>query len=60
MWFGALQRAIKVADSVDHSRLADADYRQRVIEMLRCDKPAVPSVLSRLTAWLSRHRPRAA
>ncbi len=60
MWFEALQRAMTVANSVDSARLADADYRQRVIEMLRCDTPAVPSVLSRLTAWLSRHRPRAA
>ena len=48
MLLQAFNRAIIVANNVDHNRLAeDAAYRQRVVDMLQCEKPAGPSLISR-------------
>ena len=61
MLLQAFDRAIAVANSVDHNRLAeDAAYRQRVIDMLQCEKPAGPSLTSRIADYLSKFLPKAA
>ena len=61
MLLQAFDRAIIVANSVDHNRLAeDAAYRQRVVDMLQCQKPAGPSLTNRITTYLSKFLPKAA
>jgi hypothetical protein len=60
MWLQAFDRAIVVANSVDHHRLAeDAAYRQRLIDMLQCDEPSGPSPIKRFVDYLSRFLPKA-
>jgi hypothetical protein len=60
MWLQAYDRAIAVANSVDHNRLADdAAYRQRVVDMLQCDEPVGPSLTRRIVTFLSRFMPKA-
>ncbi len=60
MWLRSFDRAIAIANSVDHHRLADDAYRQRVIDMLQYEKPAGPSQTSRVTAYLSKFLPKTA
>jgi hypothetical protein len=61
MLLQAFDRAIVVANSVDHNRLAeDAAYRQRVVDMLQCEEPTGPSLTSRIAAFLSKFLPKAA
>jgi hypothetical protein len=40
MWLKSFDRAIAIANSVDHQRLVEDAYRQRVIDMLQYEKPA--------------------
>jgi hypothetical protein len=61
MLLQAFNWAIVVAKNVDHNRLADdAAYRQRVVDMLQCEKPAGPSLTSRIAAYLTKILPKAA
>ena len=60
MWLKSFDRAIAIANSVDHQRLAEDAYRQRVIDMLQYEKPAGPSLTGRVTAYLSKFLPKAA
>jgi hypothetical protein len=60
MWLRSFDRAIAIANSVDHQRLVEDAYRQRVIDMLQYEKPAGPSLTSRVTAYLSKFLPKAA
>ena len=59
MWLQSFDRAIAIANSVDHQRLAEDAYRQRVIDMLQCEEPSEPSLATRLTAYLTRFLPKA-
>ena len=60
MWLQSLDRAIAIANSVDHQRLAEDAYRQRVIDMLQCEEPSGPSLINRIVDHLSRFLPKAA
>ena len=61
MLLQAFNWAIVVAKNVDHNRLAeDAAYRQRVVDMLQCEKPAGPSLTGRIAAYLTKILPKAA